>query len=91
MLQVVYLVFHMFHTFVASVLSGFQVFLQVFQIYVSSVSFSRMLQVLHLDVSKIDRMLHFSHHNLLPRLNVSPPPPGAGWASTVLSRSSRCW
>jgi hypothetical protein len=34
--------------------------LQVFQTYVASVSaiFGRMLQVFHLDVVKIDRMLH---------------------------------
>jgi hypothetical protein len=81
----------MFHTCVASVLSGLQVFLQVFQIHVSSVSFRRMLQVLHLDVSKVDRMLYFSSHLLLPRLGVSRPPPSTGWASTSLFRSSRCW
>jgi hypothetical protein len=39
--------------------NSFQVFLQVFQMYVSSVSsvFRRILQ-LHLDVSKVDHMLH---------------------------------
>jgi hypothetical protein len=36
-------------------------------------------------------MLHFSPHLLLPRLGVSRPPPGTGWASTALFRSSRCW
>jgi hypothetical protein len=54
----------MFHTYVASVLSGyciclngFQVFLQVFQKHVSSVSsvFFCILQVFHLDVLKVDR------------------------------------
>ena len=59
---------HMFHTYVVSVLSGccicfamafqefFQVFLQVFQMHVSSVSsvFRRMLQVFHLNISKVD-------------------------------------
>ena len=55
---------HMFHTYVASVFiwmllmfyNSFQVFLQVFQMHVSSVSsvFRRMLQVLCLNVSKVD-------------------------------------
>jgi hypothetical protein len=63
----------MFHTYVASVLSGcymfamvfkhFYVFFQVFQKYVSSVSsiFRHMLQVLHLDVSKLDQVLHMGY------------------------------
>jgi hypothetical protein len=36
------------------------VFLQVFQTYVSSVLpvYRRMLQMFHLDVSKVDRLLH---------------------------------
>jgi hypothetical protein len=36
------------------------VFLQVFQTYILSVSFifKRMFQMLHLDVSKVDRVLH---------------------------------
>jgi hypothetical protein len=40
--------------------SVFQVVLQVFQKHVSSVSFvfGRMLQMLHLDVSKVDLVLH---------------------------------
>jgi hypothetical protein len=58
---------HMFQPYVASVLSGccvcftivskcFQVFLQLFQMHVSSVSsvLRRILQLLHLDVSKVD-------------------------------------
>jgi hypothetical protein len=62
---------HMFYTYVAHILSGccvcftwfssgFQMFLQVFQMHVSSVSstFRSMLQVLHLDISKVDRVLH---------------------------------
>jgi hypothetical protein len=60
----------MFHTYVEHfiwmlhlftiVLSVFEVFLQVFQKHVSSVlfAFRRMLQPLHLDVSKVDRMLY---------------------------------
>ena len=75
---------HMFHTYVASALSDycvcfaivssvFQVFLLVFQIHVSSVSsaFGCMLQVLHLNVSKVDRMLHLPPRILLPHLDVS--------------------
>jgi hypothetical protein len=77
----VYLVLHIFHTYVASVLSGcyvylqwFQVFLQVFQTHVLSVSsdFIHMLQVLHLDVSKVYRVLHLSPRLLLPRLSTPP-------------------
>jgi len=47
----------MFHTYVASVLSGCCVCLQCFSSVFASVSsiFRRMLQVLHLDVSKVDR------------------------------------
>ena len=45
----------------------FQVFLQVFQMHVSFV-FRRMLQLLHLDVSKLDRVLHLS-----PRLFAASP------------------
>jgi hypothetical protein len=81
----------MFHTYVANVLSGcciwftmvfkcfFYVFLQVFKVHVSSVSstFRRMLQVPHLDVSKVDRVLHLSLRFLLPRLG--SPPPSASW------------
>jgi hypothetical protein len=53
--------------------NGFKCFsgvLQVFQVHVSSV-FRRMLQVLHLNVSKVDRLLHFPPLLLLPRLGVS--------------------
>jgi hypothetical protein len=62
---------HMFYTYVASVLFGclrmvamffkcFQVFfVQVFQKHVS-IAFRRMLQLLYLDVSKVDRVLHLS-------------------------------
>jgi hypothetical protein len=54
------------------------VFLQVFQMHISSVSyaFRRMLQVLYLDVSKLDRVLHLCSQFLLPCLGVF---------------SSRCW
>jgi hypothetical protein len=65
-------IFYMFYTYVASVLSGFCIYLQwfssVFQVSFASVSeayfklfhlsFRRMLQVLHLDISKVDRVLH---------------------------------
>jgi hypothetical protein len=67
---------HIFHTYVASVLSGLvsSVFLQVFQMYVLSVSsaFIRMLQVLHLDVSQIDRTLHLPPRLLLPCILLIP-------------------
>jgi hypothetical protein len=60
---------HTFHTYIVSILSGycvqwfssvFHMFLQVFQKYVLSVLFvfRRMLQVLYLNVSKIDRVLY---------------------------------
>ena len=71
---------YMFHTYVACVyldiayvLQWFQVFLQVFQVHILSVSsvFRRMLQVLHLDVSNVDRVLHLSPHLLLPCLGIS--------------------
>jgi hypothetical protein len=44
----------------AMVFKYFQMFLQLFQTHVLSVSsvFRRILQVLHLDVSKVDRILH---------------------------------
>jgi hypothetical protein len=49
----------MLHIF-AMVSSVFHVFLQVFNTYVSNTSsvFSRMLQVLYLDDSKINHVLH---------------------------------
>ena len=51
-------------------------FLQVFKMHVSSVSsaFRHMLQVLHLDVLEVDRVLHFPPRLLLPRLGVSSLP-----------------
>ena len=72
MCKCVYLdVAYMFHTYVASILSEcyvclqyfssvFSCFFQVFQKHVSSVSsvFRSMLQVLHLDISKVEQMLH---------------------------------
>jgi hypothetical protein len=53
--------------------NGFQVFLQVFQVHVLSVSFAFicMLQVLHINVSKVGRVLHFPPCIMLPRLSVS--------------------
>jgi hypothetical protein len=36
-----------------------------------------MLQVLHLDVSKVDQVLHLSPHFLPPRLGVSSSPSAA--------------
>ena len=56
----------------------FQVFLQMFQMHVLNVSsvFRRMLQVLYLDVSKVDRVLHVPRF-LLPRLGVSSSPSAA--------------
>jgi hypothetical protein len=49
-----------FYLHVTYVCNGFQVFFQVFQTHDSSVSsvFRHMLQVLHLDVLKIYRVLH---------------------------------
>jgi hypothetical protein len=63
------LMLHMFHTYIASVLSGccvcvcngFQMFSRVCasaSLYTSFKCFIYMLQVLHLDVSKVDRVLH---------------------------------
>ena len=53
----------------------FHVFLSVSDAYlsVSSVFFC-MLQVLHPDVSKVDRVLHLPPYLLLPHLGVSSPP-----------------
>ena len=53
--------------------NDFQVFLQLFQMHVSSIlfAFRRMLQVLHLDVSKVDWVLHLPRRFLLPRLDTS--------------------
>jgi hypothetical protein len=47
----------MFHLDVAYVYNAFHVFLQVFQIHVSSFS-SFFFCMLHLDVSKVDQVLH---------------------------------
>ena len=46
----------------------FQVFLQIFQMHVLNVSsvLRRMLQVLHLDVLKVDQVLHPPPHFLMP-------------------------
>ena len=64
----------------------------VFQMHVSNVSstFRRMLQVLHLNVSKLDRVLHLPLRFVLPRLGVL----SCSWcrlASTAPSLSFRCW
>jgi hypothetical protein len=60
-------------------LSIFQVFLQVFQTHVLNVSFvfKRMLQVLYLDVSKVDWVLQLPSRFQLPRLGVSSSPSAA--------------
>ena len=52
----------------------------MFQTHVLNVSsvFKRMLQVLYLDVSKLDRVLHLPHRFLLPRLGVSSSPSAEG-------------
>jgi hypothetical protein len=57
----------------AMVSSVFQVFLQVFHMHVSSDldAFEHRLQVLHLNISKVNRVLHLPSHLLLPRLGVS--------------------
>ena len=57
--------------------------MQVFQTHVLSVSsiFRRMLQVLYLDVSKVDRVLHM--------LQCDPPAAGAGGGSTGRARRRR--
>jgi hypothetical protein len=62
--------------------------LQVFQMHLSSISsaFRLMLHVLHLYVSKVDRVLHLSPR-FLPLPSVFPPPPGTGWASAAPSPS----
>jgi hypothetical protein len=56
---------------VAMVLSVFQVFFKYFRSVFLSVSttFRRMLKLLYLDVSKVDRVLHLSSHLLLHRLS----------------------
>jgi hypothetical protein len=69
--------------------NDFQVLLQVFQMYVSSVSsvFRRMLKVLHLDVSKVDRMLHIPPRLLLSRLGVLSSPSTALHPSQTAERA----
>ena len=59
---------------------------QVFEKHISSVSsiFKRMLQVLHLDVSKVDRTLHLPSR-FCYLASVFPHPPGVGWATAALS------
>jgi hypothetical protein len=67
-------VFHLDVAYVFAMVSSVsQVFLQVSQMHVSSVSFAfiGMLQVLHLNVSKVDRVLHLLSCLLLPRLGIS--------------------
>jgi len=70
---------HVFYLDVAYGCNGFQVFscvflIQVFQKHVSSVStvFRRMLQLLYLDVSKVDRVLYLSSP---PSITSSLPAP----------------
>jgi hypothetical protein len=97
---------HMFRTHVASVFSGWMVFkcfsgvfLQVFQTYISSVSsiFRRMLQVLHLDISKVDRGVGHEmclgsvrgrerslHEHVVQVI-------GPMWARETLARVGACW
>ena len=72
--------------------NGFQVFFMYFCMCfrcmfqsVSSV-FGRILQLLHLDVSKVDWVLHLLPRFLLPS-SASPPPPDVDWASTAPSLS----
>jgi hypothetical protein len=59
--------------------NNFQVLLQVFQMHVSSVSsvFKRVLQMLHLNVPEVDRVLH-SLIAFCCFTSVSLPPPGTG-------------
>ena len=65
----------------------FQVFFQVFQKHVSSVSttFRRMLQLLYLDVSKVDRVLHLSS----PSSAASSLPAPAGHLDDARARAFR--
>jgi hypothetical protein len=102
---------HIFYTYVSIILSGycvcftmassvFQVFLQVFQMHVSSVlsAFRCMLQVLYPNVWKVDWVLYLRPRLLLPRLDVSS---SSSWRRLGIrtrgagrccpSPSSRCW
>jgi len=74
----------------AKVSSVFQVFLQGFKMHVSSVpsTFRHTLKVLHLNISKVDQVLHLPLA-FFCLASVSPPPPSAGWASAISSLSSR--
>jgi hypothetical protein len=80
----------------------FHVFFQVFQKHVSSISsvFRRILQVLHLDVLKVDRVLHLSSPSaasprcllLLPAPVGHPPlPPPLLDASDVRDSAGPAW
>jgi hypothetical protein len=67
---------HMFHAYIANVLSEccvcFTMVLKCFSCVFASVSSAlRMLYLLHLDFSKVDRILHLLPRFLLPRLGVS--------------------
>jgi hypothetical protein len=80
----------MFHAYVVSVLSRCCICLQWFQVFFGVYKYFRrmflsvssvlrhMLQVLDLNVSKVDRVLHLPSRLLLPRLD-------------VLSASSEIW
>ena len=79
----------------------FQVFFQVFQTHVSSVLsvLFCMLQLLHLDVSKINRMLHMEYawqtagdvDPLLGRSFASPTRPGYGMSGAIRSHVWLLW
>jgi hypothetical protein len=84
---------HMFHTYVAymfyrmlRMVKCFQMFFQVFQKHISSVStaFRRMLQLLYLYVSKVDRVLHLSFPpSVASSWCVLPAPVGHPYNTTV--------
>ena len=68
---------HMFPTYVACVLLGcFRCVFQVFQKHISSVStvFRRILQLLYLDVSKVDLILYLSSPTFCCIVSECPPP-----------------
>ena len=75
--------------------NGFQVFLQVFHTHVPNVSsiFRRILQVLHLDISKLDRVLHmgcvWKAGGAMSGPRVQPGGPGPAWAHKMQTR--RAW
>jgi hypothetical protein len=68
-------VFYLDVAYVCNSFMCFQVFLQVFQMHILSVSsiFIRMLQMLYLDVSKVNWVLHLPSCLLLPHLSASAP------------------